>query len=50
MPDPALVKALGDEDRQVRWEAVLASQKCGVPPMLMPRGLCHAAAPTGKAR
>ncbi|MGB7787128.1 HEAT repeat domain-containing protein [Methanoregula sp.] len=38
---PALVKALGDEDRQVRWEAVLASQNCGVPPMLLPRGLCR---------
>jgi hypothetical protein len=38
---PVLVKALGDENRQVRWEAVLASQKCGVPPMLLPRGLCH---------
>lgn len=38
---PALVHALGDEDRQVRWEAMLASQKCGVPPMLLPRGLCR---------
>ena len=37
----ALVQALGDEDRRVRWEAVLASQKCGVPPMQMPRGLCR---------
>jgi hypothetical protein len=37
----SLVNALGDEDRQVRWEAVLASQKCGVPPMLLPRGLCR---------
>jgi HEAT repeat protein len=35
-----LVKALGDEDRQVRWEAVMASEKCGVPPMQLPRGLC----------
>jgi HEAT repeats len=38
---PTLVKALSDEDRKVRWEAVLASQKCGVPPMELPRGLCH---------
>jgi hypothetical protein len=38
---PVLVKALSDEDRKVRWEAVLASQKCGVPPMELPRGLCH---------
>jgi len=38
---PVLVKALSDEDRKVRWEAVLASQKCGVPPMELPRGICH---------
>jgi hypothetical protein len=36
---PALIRSLGDADRQVRWEAALASQKCGVPPMFMPRGL-----------
>jgi hypothetical protein len=35
----ALVHCLGDENRQVRWEAVLASQKCGVPPIYLPRGL-----------
>lgn len=39
--EPVLIHALGDEDRQVRWEAVLASQKCGIPPMLLPRGLCR---------
>jgi HEAT repeat protein len=38
---PALLHALGDEDRQVRWEAMLASQKCGVPAILLPRGLCR---------
>jgi hypothetical protein len=38
---PALIRALGDADRQVRWEAALASQKCGVPPMYLPRGLCQ---------
>jgi len=38
---PALLYALGDQDRQVRWEAMLASQKCGVPSMLLPRGLCR---------
>jgi hypothetical protein len=38
---PALIRSLGDENRQVRWEAVLASQKCGVPPMYLPRGLCQ---------
>jgi hypothetical protein len=38
---PALIRMLGDADRQVRWEAALASQKCGVPPMYLPRGLCR---------
>ena len=38
---PALIRSLGDGDRQVRWEAALASQKCGVPPMYLPRGLCR---------
>jgi HEAT repeat protein len=38
---PALIRSLGDADRQVRWEAVLASQKCGVPPIYLPRGLCQ---------
>jgi HEAT repeat protein len=38
---PALIHSLGDPDRQVRWEAALASQKCGVPPMYLPRGLCR---------
>jgi hypothetical protein len=38
---PALIRSLGDEDRQVRWEAVLASQKCGIDPMFLPRGLSH---------
>jgi hypothetical protein len=36
---PALIRSLGDAHRQVRWEAALASQKCGVPPMYLPRGL-----------
>lgn len=38
---PALIRMLGDADPQVRWEAALASQKCGVPPMYLPRGLCR---------
>ena len=38
---PALIRSLGDPDRQVRWEAALASRKCGVPPMYLPRGLCQ---------
>jgi len=38
---PALVRALADEDRQVRWAATLASRKCGVPSMELPRGLCR---------
>jgi hypothetical protein len=36
---PAIVRSLADENRTVRWEAVLASQKCGVPPMHLPRGI-----------
>jgi HEAT repeat protein len=36
---PVLLRALADESRQVRWEAALASQKCGVPPGDMPRAL-----------
>jgi hypothetical protein len=35
----ALVRSLGDADRRVRWEAALASQKCDVPPLYLPRGL-----------
>jgi HEAT repeat protein len=35
----ALIRSLGDPDRQVRWEAALASRKCGVPPIYLPRGL-----------
>jgi hypothetical protein len=38
---PALIRSLGDADRLVRWEAALASPKCGVPPMYLPRGLCQ---------
>jgi hypothetical protein len=38
---PTLTTALGDADQQVRWEAVLASRKCGVPPMQLPRALCR---------
>jgi len=36
---PALIRSLGDENRDVRWQAVLASQKCGVPLLYLPRGL-----------
>ena len=38
---PALVKALSHPEEQVRWEAALASQKCGIPPIYLPRGLCR---------
>jgi hypothetical protein len=38
---PALIRSLGDANRQVRWEAALASRKCGVPSMYLPRGLCQ---------
>jgi hypothetical protein len=36
---PALIRSLGDADRQVRWEAALASRKASVPPIYLPRGL-----------
>ena len=36
---PVLIRELADEYQQVRWEAVLASQKCGGPPMYLPGGL-----------
>jgi hypothetical protein len=36
---PALIRLLGDADRQVRWEAAIASQKCGIAPIYLPRGL-----------
>lgn len=36
---PAILRMLADPDRQVRWESALASQKCGVPPLFLPRGL-----------
>ena len=38
---PALIRSLGDADRQVRWEAALASQKCGIPSLYLPRALCQ---------
>jgi HEAT repeat protein len=36
---PAIIRMLADPDRQVRWEATLASGKLGVPPLILPRGL-----------
>jgi len=36
---PALIQSMGDENREVRWHAVLASPKCGIPLMYLPRGL-----------
>jgi hypothetical protein len=36
---PALMKSLGDENREVRWNTVLASPKCGVSLTYLPRGL-----------
>jgi hypothetical protein len=36
---PALIRALGDENSAVRWKAVLASSKCGIPALYLPRGL-----------
>jgi hypothetical protein len=36
---PVLVQALADENSAVRWKAVIASTKAGVPLMYLPRGL-----------
>jgi HEAT repeat protein len=36
---PALIRSLADENREVRWNAVLASPKCGISLMYLPRGL-----------
>jgi hypothetical protein len=36
---PLLIRALGDENADVRWKAVLASTKSGIPLMYLPRGL-----------
>ncbi|MDD1653107.1 MAG: HEAT repeat domain-containing protein [Methanomicrobiales archaeon] len=38
---PAVVRALGDPDDTVRWNAVLAAKACGVPPMQIPRGVAR---------
>lgn len=36
---PVLIKSLADENPEVRWKAVLASPRCGVKLMHLPRGL-----------
>jgi HEAT repeats/Armadillo/beta-catenin-like repeat len=36
---PALIRSLADENSEVRWKTVLASPKCGVPMIHLPRGL-----------
>jgi len=36
---PALIKSLRDEDTDVRWKTVLASPKCGISVMHLPREL-----------
>ena len=36
---PALMRSLRDENADVRWKAVLASPKCGISVMHLPRGL-----------
>jgi HEAT repeat protein len=38
---PALIRALGDPDDTVRWNAVQAAKACGVPPMQIPRGVAR---------
>ena len=36
---PTLMRSLADEDAEVRWKTVLASPKCGVSMIHLPRGL-----------
>ncbi len=36
---PALMQSLADENREVRWNTVLASPKCGISIKYLPRGL-----------
>jgi hypothetical protein len=36
---PALIRSLADDNSEVRWKAVLASTKAGIPLMYLPRGL-----------
>jgi HEAT repeats len=38
---PALYRAIRDPDDQVRWEAVMASQKCGISARYLPRALAR---------
>jgi hypothetical protein len=38
---PPLYKALSDSDGQVRWEAVLAAPKAGIPIKFLPRALAR---------
>jgi len=38
---PTLYRAIRDPDDQVRWEAVMASQKCGISPQYLPRALAR---------
>jgi hypothetical protein len=38
---PALIQCLADENSEVRWKAVLASPKCGIKLMHLPRGLAR---------
>ncbi|OPY37936.1 MAG: PBS lyase HEAT-like repeat protein [Methanoregula sp. PtaU1.Bin051] len=37
--EPIVLKALSDADSDVRWKAVLTSQKIGIPPVRLPRWL-----------
>jgi hypothetical protein len=36
---PAIMQSLADKDSEVRWKAVMASPKCGIKLMHLPRGL-----------
>ena len=38
---PALMRSLGDADREVRWHAALAAPRCTIPLKSLPRGLAR---------
>ena len=38
---PLIIRAMSDPDREVRWQAVLASRKCAVPLSQLPRALAR---------
>jgi hypothetical protein len=38
---PLILRGLSDPDREVRWQAVMASRKCNVPVLQLPRAIAN---------